>query len=32
MEVLKTMRDRYDSSVSDEELLELYQEVTRRDA
>ena len=32
MDILKTMRDRYASSVSDEELLQLYQEVLRRDA
>ena len=32
LEVLKTMRDRYDSTVSDEELLEMYQEVTKHDA
>ena len=31
MEILKTMRDRYASTVSDEDLMELYQEVLRRD-
>lgn len=31
MEVLRTMRDRYASSVSDEELLEMYREVADRD-
>ncbi|MBR4472439.1 MAG: hypothetical protein IKS55_02270 [Oscillospiraceae bacterium] len=31
MEVLKTMRDRYASSVSDEELLDMYREVAERD-
>ncbi len=32
MEILKTMRDRYASTVSDEELLKLYREVLERDA
>ena len=32
MEVLRTMRDRYASSVSDGELLEMYEEVRQHDA
>ncbi len=32
MEVLRTMRDRYASSVSDEELMEMYEEVRQHDA
>ena len=32
LEVLKTMRDRYASSVSDEELLQMYREVAQHDA